>query len=198
MKNLPTVVVAGIAVLGASLVVVVVLLGWAAVMQKVALRRMIVTYGATPVWDCRDRNLLLRLTLDHELIAKVFLVDMSQERPYRESIVQIGDREFREACNEFRHLTEMKDLIVSRQPISDYGLEALIGNDQIQRLDLSGTNVTDECIETLVQLKGLQVVDLSETKVSQSGLKQLHEDRPDIRVETMRWGMVSGVTARIQ
>jgi len=101
-KKLPRLVVAGITVVVASLVVLVVLFGYAAVRQKMAFRRMIVTYGATVGFDCGHRNRLLRLTLDHELIAKVFLVDMSQERPYRDSVMQITGTEFREACNDFR------------------------------------------------------------------------------------------------
>src|SRR5262249_61646814 len=70
-------------------------------------------------------------------------------------------------------LTDLVELALFRNPISDTGLSSLRGLTNLTELDLEGTNVTDAGLPSLAGLKRLETLNLRHTSVTTPGLRPL-------------------------
>jgi hypothetical protein len=71
----------------------------------------------------------------------------------------------------FRHAFHPDHLNLSRQPVTDNALVAL--PDDVQKLALADTTVTDAGISTLLRLAGLKRINLAGTQITDVGLNSL-------------------------
>jgi hypothetical protein len=62
----------------------------------------------------------------------------------------------------------------------------------IEKLNLSGTAITDASIETLAKLPNLKWVDLSSTRITPDGLSRLRQQLPDLRISEW-WDYRAGI-----
>mgnify|MGYP002777989176 CR=1 FL=1 len=69
--------------------------------------------------------------------------------------------------------TNLKELHLGANPITDENAATLAKFTQLEKLDLSRTQITDKTLAVLKNLKKLKSLDLSETKVTEAGVKQL-------------------------
>ena len=69
--------------------------------------------------------------------------------------------------------TVLVSLDLSHTEVTDSGLAALAGFDELQSLTLKGTSVSSESVDLLAALTGLQRLNLYETQIDDSGLSGL-------------------------
>ncbi len=72
-----------------------------------------------------------------------------------------------------KELTQLQRLELSGADVTDAGLEHLKGLTQLQRLVLTGTRVSDAGLEHLRRLTQLQLLNLAHTQVTDAGLEHL-------------------------
>jgi hypothetical protein len=70
-------------------------------------------------------------------------------------------------------LKHLRDLNLSRMPVTDAGLVHLAGMRQLESLRLSQTDITDAGLVHLVGLTQLELLDLSQTDIADGGLVHL-------------------------
>lgn len=82
-----------------------------------------------------------------------------------------------------RHLTELRELYIMRNPIDDDGLAPVAELGALEKLDLSHTAVTDAALEHLRNLPRLANLDLKKTHLTAAAVAEFRKARPHIDVE---------------
>lgn len=81
-----------------------------------------------------------------------------------------------------QQLQDLERLTLSDTAVTDAGLENLSNLEGLRALDLSNTAITDAAISEIAAIAALEEVDLSDTNVTANGLDQLQQSRPDVVV----------------
>lgn len=81
-------------------------------------------------------------------------------------------------------LKSLRSLWLANNDITDVGLPAIEGLDQLEELDLDWTLVTDKSVPSLSRLKSLKVLRLGGTKVSPEACQQLMAKIPGLMIST--------------
>jgi Leucine-rich repeat (LRR) protein len=73
-------------------------------------------------------------------------------------------------------------LRLNNTPVTDTGIQRLVGLSSLEELYLPGTQVTDRCLETLGRLPKLKYVSLSNTSVTEEGARRFMEQHSSCRL----------------
>jgi hypothetical protein len=76
---------------------------------------------------------------------------------------------------DYASLGERRDVVVlqmANEDVDDRTLDHLKGLDQLRKLDLSGTRITDEGLATIAELPRLQELYLARTKITDEGFRK--------------------------
>ncbi len=82
-----------------------------------------------------------------------------------------------------RHLAELRELYVMRNPIDDDGLAPVAELGALEKLDLSHTAVTDAALKHLQNLPRLANLDLKKTHLTAAAVAEFRKARPQVAVE---------------
>jgi hypothetical protein len=82
-----------------------------------------------------------------------------------------------------RHLAELRELYIMRNPIGDDGLAPVAALPALETLDLSHTNVTDAALQHLQNLPRLARLDLKKTHLTADAVARFRAARPQVAVE---------------
>jgi hypothetical protein len=82
-----------------------------------------------------------------------------------------------------RHLAELRELYIMRNPIDDNGLAPVAEHAALEKLDLSHTAVTDAALEHLRNLPRLLHLDLKKTHLTPAAVAEFRKARPRVYVE---------------
>jgi hypothetical protein len=170
------------------------------VRQKWAVRALLGDFGASVVSDARHRHWIVRHVVNNEMIARVYLVTFSPNRPrFAGSAIShsLEDSQTPDVAKYLQCLPDLETLIIEDTGISDIGIEHLSHVQSIRELDLSGTRITDDSIPFLSNMRNLRAIDVTQTRITRDGVRKLQRLRPDISVEEMNWGCPRGVCERI-
>ena len=66
--------------------------------------------------------------------------------------------------------------------VTDAGLEALVGLDRLEHLNLDGNPITDLGLKTLLKLKGLKSISLADTGVTVEAAHDFEVARPGVMI----------------
>jgi hypothetical protein len=80
-------------------------------------------------------------------------------------------------------LTQLENLSLSGNRITDKGLELIAHLPNLETLDLDATDVSDAGLNTLESMKNLKAVRLGGTRVTPEGVKKLQAARPGLDVD---------------
>lgn len=81
-------------------------------------------------------------------------------------------------------IQEVKKLSLADTQVTDEGLKKIRDLSGLTSLDLANTQVTDEGLKELEGLKNLEKLDLTNTQVTDEGVNDLQEALPDCKIET--------------
>jgi hypothetical protein len=82
-----------------------------------------------------------------------------------------------------RHLAELRELYIMRNPIDDDGLAPVAELVALEKLDLSHTSVTDAALKHLRKLPRLANLDLKKTRLTAAAVAEFRSARPQVVVE---------------
>jgi hypothetical protein len=82
-----------------------------------------------------------------------------------------------------RHLAELRELYIMRNPIGDDGLAPIAALAALETLDLSHTDVTDAALKLLQDLPRLAHLDLKKTHLTAEAVAKFRAARPQVAVE---------------
>jgi hypothetical protein len=82
-----------------------------------------------------------------------------------------------------RHLAELRELYVMRNPIGDDGLAPIAVLMALEKLDLSHTDITDAALQHLRHLPRLAHLDLKKTHLTAEAVATFRTARPQVVVE---------------
>ncbi len=79
-------------------------------------------------------------------------------------------------------LTALKELILMETSVTAKGIKKIM-HLSVENLVLNRCPVGNELVDILIEMKSLKSVELEGTKVSESSLRRLREQRPNLRIE---------------
>lgn len=98
---------------------------------------------------------------------------------------QQGDAELRRVVPHLKELNEPIELYLKDSKVTDDGLAALEGVQNLRMINLSNTQITDSGLSRLSALPGLREIVLTGTRVTNAGVRKLKEARPAVDVEKL-------------
>ena len=85
------------------------------------------------------------------------------------------------------HLSEFNNLErihLENTAITDEGIKSLVSLKELAYLNLHGTNVSDKSLNPISQIESLKSVYIWNTNVTEEGISQLKDKRPNLNIET--------------
>jgi len=77
---------------------------------------------------------------------------------------------------------QLESLDLSRLPVTDNGLAAVVGLRNLKTLFLTGCQVSDACLPHLRGLKQLEMLDAEGSRITPDGIKKLRTTLPKLKL----------------
>ncbi|MBX9787924.1 MAG: hypothetical protein K2Y37_03335 [Pirellulales bacterium] len=98
-------------------------------------------------------------------------------------LVGLDDAGLAKKRSPLEHLSNLAELNLSDNKLTDAGMVHLSGLARLEVLDLSYNDVTDKGLAALVSLPSLQRINLRGTRVTDNGISELRRHRPTLAVD---------------
>jgi Leucine-rich repeat (LRR) protein len=130
-------------------------------------------------WSQLSAPAWLRSLLGDEFFGDVYAVNLGNGQVTDASQGNLMDA----ALANLKRLNQLEELNLRGTQVSDRGIENLRELTQLQYLWLTQTNVTDGGLRHLKGLSKLRVLNLKRTKVTDEGIKKIQQALPNCKIE---------------